>query len=69
MPHHPQLHQDLSEGRESSSPIQQDNISLGELPLSLLQHLNPAKAIGEIKKLLTGISEKPAPQKAGSIQG
>jgi len=34
------------------------------------KHLNPAKAIGEIKKLLTGISEKPAPQKAaGSVQG
>lgn len=25
------------------------------------QHLNPAKAIGEIKKLLTGVSTKPQP--------
>jgi len=28
------------------------------------KHLNPARAIGEIKKLLTGISKKPEPAKA-----
>ncbi|KIH43042.1 hypothetical protein ANCDUO_26964 [Ancylostoma duodenale] len=29
-----------------------------------LQHLNPAKAIGEIKALLTGYKTKPAPEPA-----
>lgn len=29
------------------------------------KHLNPAKAIGEIKSLLTGMREKPAPEKVG----
>lgn len=29
-----------------------------------LQHLNPAKAIGEIKMLLMGMKQKPAPVKA-----
>ena len=29
------------------------------------KHLNPARAIGEIKSLLTGMHEKPAPEKVG----
>lgn len=29
------------------------------------KHLNPAKAIGEIKSLLTGFAKKPAPEKVG----
>jgi len=31
------------------------------------KHLNPARAIGEIKKLLTGISEKPPPANPGGF--
>ncbi|KAH7723292.1 Protein SDHB-1 [Aphelenchoides avenae] len=31
------------------------------------KHLNPAKAIGEIKTLLTGIAAKPAPKQAGYV--
>jgi len=31
------------------------------------KHLNPAKAIGEIKKLLTAVTTKPAPEKAGFV--
>jgi hypothetical protein len=51
MSHNTQLHKNVSEGAVLHSPTLSESF--------IFQHLNPAKAIGEIKMLLTGMSKKP----------
>jgi hypothetical protein len=51
MPHDYELHEDMSEGAGCDRYVPK---------LGILQHLNPALAIGEIKMLLTGHKHKPA---------